>query len=270
MNLTFLLRRSLRIAGAYIELNMRPGKYRRLLQRLPRITGPALVVGSAPHPAKPAGVTSGWFRISVNASQVVLDRFGLPPPDLTVFRSRLADSEPDAAGLAAWTALQGLATQHLLIGSEGGRTARRVAAGHAYRPARMTVIRNSTRGAIVADVLGEYLTIATNANGISNGVFAALLAVRLGAAPVVLSGFSLQGGWSHAPGLDSQRYHQQGDQRACRLMREKGLPVFAADEAFAASTGLPLWQGPEASAFRPSGGGGITMAAGRAGGKSWP
>jgi hypothetical protein len=245
MSLAFLLRRSSRIAGAYVQLNLLPTKYRRLLKRLPQIGGPALVVGSAPDPATPAGVTSGWFRISANASQGILDRFGLPPPDLTVFRSRLADDQPDAAAIAAWTALRGRSTGHLLVGSEGPETAARIIAAHAYRAAQITELRNSLRGAIIADVLGEYLTIATNANGVSNGVFAAVLAVKLGAAPVVMAGFSLSGGWSHAPDINSPRYHQDGDRRACRLMREKGLPVFTSDEAFAAATGLPLWQGAE-------------------------
>jgi hypothetical protein len=77
-------------------------------------------------------------------------------------------------------------------------------------------------------------------------MYAALLAAKLGANPVVLSGFSMADGWSHTKELAGKRNHQYVDRWACKLIVERGLPIFTSETAFADATGLPLWSALDA------------------------
>lgn len=243
MDIAMTVRRASRIAGGFLALRAAPRKYRATLARITKMPGPTLVIGSAPLAARPTGVDDSWFRVSANASQTTLSRFGLPPPHLTIFRVQMISSTPDDATRHAWAALKGHSTGHLIVGAGITDTAVAITAQHGYRAGAITAFSSSMRTAVIADMIGEYLAIGTNHKGVSNGIFAVLLALKLGARPVVMSGFSMSSGWAYAPDAASNRYHQDGDLRVCRLMHQRGYPVFTADPAFAEASGLPLWTG---------------------------
>jgi hypothetical protein len=99
-------------------------------------------------------------------------------------------------------------------------------------------LRREEYAAIIEEVCGREM--AVGALRISNGIFAAVVAMWAGAREVVFSGFSMQGGHSYI-GEHTRRGHQQGDglffQRAsdfpCRvsttsdeLHQQFGLPLF--------------------------------------------
>ncbi len=245
MDIAMAARRASRIAGGFLALRAVPYKYRATLGRITKMSGPALVVGSAPSAACPAGADDSWFRVSANASQTTLARFGLPPPHLTVFRVQMISETLDDAARHAWAALKGHSTGHLIVGTGTADTAVAITAQHEYRAGAITAFSSSMRTAVIADVIGEYLAIGTNHKGVSNGIFATMLALKLGARPVVMSGFSMSSGWAYAPDAASNRYHQDGDLRACHLMRRRGYPVYTADPVFAEASGLPLWTSRE-------------------------
>jgi hypothetical protein len=219
-------------------------QYQRWVDGLGKAKGPALVVGSAPNPTLPKGVDETWLRVSVNASQAVLAHFGLPDPHLTVFQPKIKFA--DAGRDAYWRVLSGLGTEHLVFivnGKNDGEIAPFLREKR-YRTDKITACCESMKAAITADVTGRFLLSPfVGQRSISNGVFAALLALKMGARPVVMSGFSLRDGYFHSGSQQAKRNHVYPDFHACREAALRGHPLFAADAEFAAATGLPLWRG---------------------------
>lgn len=219
-------------------------EFEQALQPLPRITGPALVVGSAPHPEKPIGVSADWFRISINASQLVLDHFGLPPPNLTIMQPKI--KVEDEGRTAYWQVLRGHRTDHVLfiVNNKNDGSIASFLAENGYHTDKITFVSHLVRKAVVTQISKRYLGLPhENERSVSNGIFAVMLALKLGASQVVMSGFSLHDGWFHAPDLQAPRKHQRLDRLACQIMVKRRLPVFTSDPAFASQTGLPLWRG---------------------------
>ncbi len=213
------------------------------MAQIGRINGPALVVGSAPNPMRPEGVDANWFRISVNASQLVLNHFGLPEPHLTIFQPKIKFNDQNRQ--AYWRALAGCGTGHLLFmvnGKNDGSIAPFLAS-RGYRAPRISNVREVTKTAVIADITGRYLLSPfVGQRSVSNGIFAAMLALKLGARPVVMSGFSMEDGYFHADQLPAKRNHVAPDLLACKTAAKRNWPLYASDPAFAAVTGLPLWQ----------------------------
>jgi hypothetical protein len=226
---------------AFLNLTLLRDGYARILAELPRFNGPTLVVGSAPEPHRPVGLNHDWSVVTVNASQITSDDFGLKKPDLTVFRDDICGSGTHQN--AVWAALRGKQTTHVIanMGSSDDAGIAAFMATQNYRAEHVTELNRHVRGAIIADVSGRYYVKVTA--GVSNGIFATLLALKLGASPVVMSGFSFTPGWYFAPGIPGARGHIPADKVICRAIVERGLPVFAADPAFAENSGLPLWTG---------------------------
>lgn len=230
---------------AFVALNWKQEEYRQALSPLPKIIGPALVAGSAPNPERPANVDAHWFRVSVNASQLLFDKFDLPPPDLTIVRPRIKLRGP--AQDAAWAVLKGRSTGHLvpLIKRPGDVGISEFIVGKDYSASAVTELGYVYKAAIVAEISGRYLISAGWAanRDISNGLFAVLLALKLGASHVVMSGFSFQTGWNYAGNARGRRGHVVADRIICRAIVERGLPVYSSDPDFAKRTGLRFWTG---------------------------
>lgn len=217
--------------------------FEREMAQIGRINGPALVVGSAPNPVRPEGVDANWFRISVNASQLVLSHFGLPEPHLTIFQPKIKFNDENRS--AYWQALSGCGTQHLLfmVNGKNDGTIAPFLVSRSYRAPRISNIREVTKTAVVADITARYLLSPfVGQRSVSNGIFAAMLALKLGARPVVMSGFSMEDGYFHAGQLPAKRNHVAPDLLACKTAAKRNWPLYASDPVFAAVTGLPLWQ----------------------------
>lgn len=226
---------------AFLNLNLLRSRYDAAIAGLPRIEGPAIVLGSAPNPVRPAGVDDRWFTLTVNASQITAADLGLREPDLTIMRDGIF--EPGEHQDAVWKALAGRHTAHLIAvqaSSDDRGTAQGIAARN-YHADHVTELSRHTRGAVIAEMSGLYHVKISS--GVSNGIFAMLLALKLGGRPVVMAGFSFGPGWHFAQSTTGHRGHIKSDMATCRAVAARGLPVFAADPAFAEASGLPLWTG---------------------------
>ncbi|GHA14295.1 membrane protein [Devosia pacifica] len=226
---------------AFLYLTIRRKRYDAALAELPRFTGPTIVVGSAPNPTRPTGLDQSWGVVTVNASQITANDFGLGTPDLTVMRDAIMreDEHPQVV----WAALAAKTTRHLVatIASPWDHGIEDYAKARGYLPDTVTELDRHIRGAVVVEMSGEY--VVTVSSGISNGILAMLLALKLGAKPVVMAGFSVTPGWYFAPDRKGPRSHVSADLRVCRAVARRGLPVFASDAIFAEHSGLPLWTG---------------------------
>lgn len=222
--------------------------YRKVLAPLPKIVGPVLVVGSAPQSSLPVGVTPDWFLVSVNASQTVAAEFGFVEPDLTIFRDSLMI--PGDYQDMMWPLLAGRRTKHLvsIVGSASDRNIAAHLPEKGYQAEKVTEIGRNVRGAVIAEATGRYLATLSGHDGVSNGIFAILLAYKLGASPVVMTGFSFsRPGWKQRPDIVATRPHLIGDTIACQMIRERNLPIYAADPTFAEEAGLRHWTGTTAT-----------------------
>jgi hypothetical protein len=229
---------------AFSLLTVRRGAYARTLASLPKINGPALVVGSAPESTLPAGVTTDWFLVSINASQTVAEEFGFSKPGLTIFRDGI--TLDDEYQRMMWGIAQGHSTGTLavIIGANADRSIADFLAKKRYSADRLVELSRHVRGAVIAETTGRYLVTLSGKVGLSNGIFAALLAYRLGGRPVVMTGFSFsQGGWKQRPELKSRRPHLIGDPIACERIRARNLPIYAGEKKFAKESGLKFWDG---------------------------
>jgi hypothetical protein len=224
------------------NLAFRRDIYEHAFDSLPRIGGPALVVGSAPGSFKPAGVGPGWFVLSINGSQSVTEEFGFPVPDITVLRRQIAEQgfHQDMVSKV----LTGQRTRHLVLQSPSEQDVLDWMPTINYTADKVTVIGPGIKTTLIADVTGLLFPRVGRSWTMSNGLFATLLALKLGATRVVMSGFSFtEQGWKQGnPGLGS-RDHIKADRLLCATFRSHGLPVFANEPAFAEESGLPLWQG---------------------------
>jgi len=228
-------------ARAWLLLGLRRAVYERALAELPAISGPALVMGSAPNPTRPQGLSQDWYVVSVNASQRSAEEFGITEPDLTVFRDDIEKPSPTYA--AFWASVAGKRTRHLIaiMGSRENRgIATALTAGN-YHADEITELDRHVRGAIIAEMTGLYHVGLHH--GVSNGIFAAVLALKLGASTVVMSGFSFSPGWHFDKKAAVPRGHIGPDKAVCAALVERGYPLFAADPNFAELSSLPLWTG---------------------------
>ncbi|CAN7705178.1 hypothetical protein [Mesorhizobium sp. LjRoot246] len=212
--------------------------------RLPSGTGPALVMGSAPNFRLPERHDAGWALVTINASQLLAETFGLSAPDIALIRRGIlvGDSEQD---LYKRDLLKGRQAKHLIVPvwpdvedklKAGCRTFN-------YRYDTLQALTKWQLANIVWRVSGKYHVSRGWHRKISTGVFAITLARFAGFAPVVVSGFSLSQAGHGYDTRNAFRYHVDEDADLLRRMVRRGEPIYAEDRDFAAESGLPLWQG---------------------------
>lgn len=213
------------MAGGGEVLTLPPG--------LPRLDAPTLVLGSAPGARAPSGL-AGWHLVSVNASQVVADGWGLPVPILTLFGTTVLGMR--ASDRAAQQALRGKRTQCLVMMRDGSNglvhefNLWRMRYGYDHR-VRLTT---HDRLEMLRAMLGEDIANLKP----SNGIVLALLALRLGAPSVVMAGFSLQQSGHAYNTANHPRNHVDADRAVLRAVEAQGLPIATTSDDLAEQTGL--------------------------------
>lgn len=205
-----------------------------LAARLPRLSAPALVVGSAPGARCPTDV-AGWHLLSVNASQVVAEGWGFDSPTLTLFGTTVLGMRP--SNRAAQRVLRGRRTGCLLTMEDGSN--RLVHEFNlwrmGYRYERRAGLDRQSRLAMLSSMVGEDLARLKP----SNGIVLALLALFLGAPRVVMAGFSL-GQTGHAYNqANHPRNHVDADREVLRGIVARHLPIATTSADLAAQAGLP-------------------------------
>ncbi|MEI9403146.1 hypothetical protein [Mesorhizobium argentiipisi] len=212
--------------------------------RLPRATGPALVMGSAPNFRLPEGHDADWALVTVNASQLLAETFGLSVPDVALIRRGIlvGAGEQDCYKRDL---LKGRQAKHLII-PVWTDVEDKLKAGCRTFNYRYDTLQGLTKwqlANIVWRLSGKYHVSHRWHRKISTGVFAIMLARFAGFAPVVVSGFSLSQAGHGYDTRNAFRYHADEDAALLRLVVRRGEPIYAEDRDFAAETGLPLWQG---------------------------
>ena len=204
-------------------------------------------LGSAPDSLPPPAGSGAWSVVTVNGSQVVLERLGLAALPVLTLMNRSVLKSSIRTGIAARAVLRGLSTRHLVVVSHKvGRKHRLLTALRLawlrYRYRSLTLLSIEQREQIMASMLGE----AYDRNRPpSNGVFLALLALHLGASRILMSGFSLSRAGHAYNTLNMRRGHVDGDTAALRRFVELDFPIFTNDERFSRESGLPLLSSAE-------------------------
>ncbi|TPJ20021.1 hypothetical protein FJW04_01355 [Mesorhizobium sp. B2-7-3] len=212
--------------------------------RLPRVTGPALVMGSAPNFRLPEGHGVDWALVTVNASQLLAETFGLRLPDIAVIRRGIlvGASEQD---FYKRDLLKGRQAKHLIVpvwpDVEGKLKAGCRTFNYGFDT--LQALTKWQLANIVWRLSGKYHVSRGWHRKISTGAFAIMLTRFAGFAPVVVSGFSLSQAGHGYDTRNAFRYHADEDADLLRLVVSRGEPIYAEDRDFAAETGLPLWQG---------------------------
>jgi hypothetical protein len=203
---------------------------------LPRVEGPAFVLGSAPDPVPLRDTSGKWTLATVNGSQTIAAAWGLQP-EITLFGFSFVHTT--AANAETRKVLSGKGTRQLLcIGARKHYFHyRRLTREMGYTYDRLTMISTEDRTGITEQVTG----VGGEETGkASNGIFLALLCLHLGASQVVMGGFSLtqHGHAYNDKGLP--REHIDADRTVLARSLKAGLRIATNDPRFSAESGLPL------------------------------
>jgi hypothetical protein len=204
-----------------------------------RLSGPVLVLGSAPQAVIPKSFSNDWSLITVNASQAVAERFGIVVPDVT-FIQPFVIAGTSSANISARAQLRGRHTHHLVgidWGWYKGNWAEDLCKLN-YTYDKLTIIDSIEQARAVYEATGLYSGIRSSEGRMSTGLAAAIFALRSGADPIVLAGFSLSRNGHAYDNGSSRREHVQGDRAVLAELIRRGCGVFAADPAFAKETRL--------------------------------
>lgn len=199
-----------------------------------------LILGSAPEPVMP-GARRYSKCVCINGSPWMAARHGIVP-DLTVVAgyTTLVEREVSRQSLGR---LRGIGTRRLLFVTAGNEfeAGREVLRRHDFRSDSSHAVDPLIRAAVIEEVLeGSDLGLGKRDDRVSNGIFAVVLALWLGARKVTLAGFSLAGGHSYID-QETPRFHIGGDM-ACLTMlaRRYGSRVTTTNSILATETGLQL------------------------------
>jgi hypothetical protein len=118
-------------------------------------------------------------------------------------------TEKSKATVPVW---EGLKTEELIFVRVGDSVehARQVLTKVGFEHKHFTPLSKHQRAAIIRDVCGLELGFGSPSDRLSNGMFAACIAVWAGASEIVMCGFSLKGGHSYIEG-ETPRSNLDGD-----------------------------------------------------------
>ena len=202
---------------------------------LPSIAGGVFALGSGPGARLPRPWPEGWSLATVNASQASPANSGLVP-DITLFGAGVLHRA--AENIEAKRAIAGLRTRHLVrVGSTATRGFARKLKWADYRYDALSLLNGDDREQMLAFFLGaDVLSLGKP----SNGIYLALLCLRLGASEVVMTGFSLSTAGHSYNQSGRLRYHAEFDRTMLLRFKERCLPVSTNDPSFAHESGLTL------------------------------
>jgi hypothetical protein len=189
---------------------------------------PWLVFGSAPNPRLPSVLPPGFVLACINNSGQTARTCGLPDPDLTI-----------RAEHKSWDEVRGLSGRAVLWISSRPLffTKRKYPAWRQFSAGAIRRLKPERRDASIAAALGYAID---RANRPSNGVFAIILALRHGAAEVIVSGLSLTASGHSYNELGEARKQIEADRRALQVLASKGLAVRTSEKELAMLTSLPF------------------------------
>lgn len=205
---------------------------------LPQLSGPALVLGSGPGACLPTGFDDTWTLATVNGSQAVAARLGCRSPNITLLGASVLKNQPANREAQAVLKARGTETLISIRGRRRFSLARFHLARLGYTFDRFCLISGSERLDFISSVLDERIGVNLKP---SNGVALAFICLHLGAAGVVMTGFSLSRGGHAYNDKNRPRQHTAEDRELLRRSAVKGVPIYAGSVEFAQESGIPLY-----------------------------
>lgn len=224
-------------------------KYRMNRPEWPKdpLTGPALIVGSAPVSHLPVGFNDRFHVICINGSQAATQEWGIAAPDVTFLQFNQVRGKGERA-VAVRKALNGkhCGTLYVLRWPESEQSLREGLAAFRYGFDTLRLIGQYHRTRLAEAVLGRVICEGDNEAKFSNGITAVLYAFYNGAPFVVITGIDPFSSGHVYNSLDKERLHTNMDVQILRELSDRGLPLFTSDPTVAESVGLRLWTAEQA------------------------
>lgn len=206
--------------------------------------GPVVILGSAPVGTIPIGFDGSYKVLTVNASQVRLDDWGLDKPTATFIHFYNIDGKSDKAR-GDRKQLEGRSTGdlHVLRWKRSLDELKQGIAAFGYSYDRLHMPSKLHRMALHLSVMKYINNEDSNEVKFSNGITALFYALRSGAPAVILSGINPVSTGHFYDQEGRGRLHGNTDLRILNELRARGLPIYTADAVVADLTGINLWNG---------------------------
>ncbi len=201
-----------------------------------------VVVGSAPFSTKPQGWDDSFRVLTINASQMAAQGWLPQPPDATLMQFNQIEGQ-NAAAVEVRKVLQNQKTGLLCI-LNWRHDLQRLQKGidaFDYRYDELMLMSRHERIALMHRMTGRLNLEMEGEAKWSNGVVGAALAIKSGAANVILTGIDPLSKGHKYNSLNLSRMHKETDLEALHTFSEQRLPIFTVDPHVAQSTNLALW-----------------------------
>jgi hypothetical protein len=206
---------------------------RRRLRKYDILDRPWFILGSAPEPTIPEGITDHSALICINNSVVTAAQTGLRLPDLT-FRARASD----------WQPVAGYTLPLVLLMNEsppfGWRRLLQNPPPPDVNVGKMLFMPRRVRRTIYTELLGSDLGDIGQKHKPSGGVFAMLYGSLVGIPQIIFGGFSLdRDGYSYSA-RPRVRAHRDEDHFAMKMIARTYPTVSTTEARISQKTGIPL------------------------------
>jgi len=207
------------------------------------ISGPVVVVGSAPLATKPYGIDPSFSLMTINASQFHLDAWGVGDPHVTFVQRNQIEGKGDNA-VAVRRVLKERRTGLLYILRWKHNRSRLIQGltgmHYAYKDLKM-LSRNDIMALHEAIFGHPHLEIEAEKK-FSNGITAMLYAFNSGARQVIMSGINPASAGHAYNNLNLKRQHASVDVEMIKSLMKQGRSVFTADPDVSDALGIPHWK----------------------------
>ncbi|MDI7862213.1 membrane-anchored protein [Rhizobiaceae bacterium n13] len=238
--------------------------YRSIKYRLRRPQAPVLreklagrtvvIVGSAPVSTKPEGLDDSFRVLTINASQVVAQGWGIEQPDVTLMQfNQIEGTNTNAVEVRRVLSHQRTGLLYMLLWRHGLDRLKAGLEAFDYRYEDLRLIDRYERVELIRQVTGVLNFELEAESKWSNGIIGTVLAIHSGAKNVILTGINPNSSGHIYNNENLNRLHASKDLEMLLRLRDMQCPIFTADEIVARDTGLPLWrnQGTESASIAP-------------------
>lgn len=206
--------------------------------------GPVVVVGSAPQSHKPIGLDETYRIISVNASQLALQAWGVDAPDITLMGyNEIEGTNTSAVDVRRVLAGKRTGSLYVLAWRHGRERLEAGLKAIGYSSDESHIVDRYQRIALLHKVSGRLNLELDAETKCSNGVVAVIFALYNGATAVIISGINPHSAGHVYNGVNLARKHVRMDAKTLARLVRLGYPIYTADPQVATEIGLPLWQG---------------------------
>jgi len=180
--------------------------------------------------------------LTVNASQVTAQKWGLAIPDMT-FMQFSPIMSADLHGQEFRRVLHGKRTKSLyaMLWNDGELALQKSLDSFSYGFDDLHIISRYERMALLDKICGIKTTEVDARRKCSNGINAVLFALYHGAPAVIISGINPSSAGHSYSVSGLPRLHVETDRKIIKLILSRGLPLFTSDMQVSKENDIPLW-----------------------------